>query len=404
MRISRRSSGKRDSENVSSTGRGEYEISETSAEGYSPADIVNRVIHLDFGDELIINTGSSLQHRNGKWRIRLTHGAKMRPHAQLAAVLMMPQPVQEDRRLGRGQPVMRTGEYAIEHIHLDQVEMIDQDAVRLRIHDVELQNASNLAHDLNVRNRVRNVRLIWESADKLPEDLAPSINQHRVLSTRSGPILDSVSAIVADLQHALTVGALDYGILQRGEGEDVVPDLVRIIGEADAPPEPALTVQDIEPEAAEIRRRVIKEWKRWANSRGPASTRFRRAVRSAYKSTCVVCGIHLPPTSFNSTPGVDAAHILPWSKVELDHVSNGVCLCKIHHWAFDEGLIEIRFENGVYSIEVPAAAVRGLEIESPEFSLDKLRAYVGPIPQGRLPVARAHRPDPRFLEQLREYS
>ena len=36
---------------------------------------------------------------------------------------------------------------------------------------------------------------------------------------------------------------------------------------------------------------------------------------------------------------MDAAHILPWAGYDLDVVSNGLCFCKHHHWAFDEGLI-----------------------------------------------------------------
>jgi hypothetical protein len=36
---------------------------------------------------------------------------------------------------------------------------------------------------------------------------------------------------------------------------------------------------------------------------------------------------------------VDAAHILAWSKFGLDVVSNGLSLCKLHHWAFDAALI-----------------------------------------------------------------
>jgi putative restriction endonuclease len=33
---------------------------------------------------------------------------------------------------------------------------------------------------------------------------------------------------------------------------------------------------------------------------------------------------------------VDAAHIQPWSESRNDDVRNGMALCKICHWAFDE--------------------------------------------------------------------
>jgi hypothetical protein len=100
---------------------------------------------------------------------------------------------------------------------------------------------------------------------------------------------------------------------------------------------------------------------------------------------------------------VDAAHILPWYAYDLDLVSNGVCLCKIHHWAFDEGLIQIRFENGVYFVDIPESIADRLAVENPSFSLDRLREYIGPIPESRLPADPKQRPDPRFLERLSEY-
>jgi putative restriction endonuclease len=37
-------------------------------------------------------------------------------------------------------------------------------------------------------------------------------------------------------------------------------------------------------------------------------------------------------------PPMEAAHIIPRSKRGSDTVSNGLCLCPIHHWAFDRGL------------------------------------------------------------------
>jgi putative restriction endonuclease len=36
---------------------------------------------------------------------------------------------------------------------------------------------------------------------------------------------------------------------------------------------------------------------------------------------------------------VDAAHLLPFSISRNDHPSNGLALCKNHHWALDQHLI-----------------------------------------------------------------
>jgi putative restriction endonuclease len=38
---------------------------------------------------------------------------------------------------------------------------------------------------------------------------------------------------------------------------------------------------------------------------------------------------------------VDAAHIVPFAVSQDDGIGNGLALCKIHHWAFDTGLISI---------------------------------------------------------------
>jgi predicted restriction endonuclease len=169
---------------------------------------------------------------------------------------------------------------------------------------------------------------------------------------------------------------------------------------AKVPPEPPIAVEEVDPEEVEIRRRTVKEWKRWANSRGAASAKFRLAVRQAYGSTCIVCGLHLPATSFNATPGVDAAHILPWSEYDLDETFNGLCLCKLHHWAFDEGLIIIRHEDGSYLVDVPEDVVNGMRAVA-GFSIDELLRHAGPINEVRLPARVRDRPRPDLLEMLR---
>ena len=105
MRISRRSSG----------GRGEYEISE-SAHGVTPTDLLNRRLILDFGGGIGVDTNAALRHQGGKFRVRLLATTGMHPHRQAAAALMMPQTIREDKHWGRGAPVMRTGQYSLDHI------------------------------------------------------------------------------------------------------------------------------------------------------------------------------------------------------------------------------------------------------------------------------------------------
>ena len=36
---------------------------------------------------------------------------------------------------------------------------------------------------------------------------------------------------------------------------------------------------------------------------------------------------------------IDAAHLIPFSESRNDHPTNGLALCKNHHWAMDRNLI-----------------------------------------------------------------
>lgn len=69
------------------------------------------------------------------------------------------------------------------------------------------------------------------------------------------------------------------------------------------------------------------------------STAFRRTVVTAYDATCALCGVRLKTPE--GRVAVAAAHIVPWSVGHNDHPRNGVALCGLHHWTFDQGLAAI---------------------------------------------------------------
>jgi putative restriction endonuclease len=66
---------------------------------------------------------------------------------------------------------------------------------------------------------------------------------------------------------------------------------------------------------------------------------FRYAVVGAYQHRCALCGVRVL-TSIGHT-AVDAAHIIPWSETHNDDPRNGIALCGLCHWVFDEGLMAI---------------------------------------------------------------
>ncbi len=63
---------------------------------------------------------------------------------------------------------------------------------------------------------------------------------------------------------------------------------------------------------------------------------FRKAVLAAYDFRCCITGLGIPEL-------LNASHIVPWSKDEINRVNprNGLCLNAIHDRAFDRGLLTI---------------------------------------------------------------
>jgi len=280
MRISRRTSG----------GRGEYEISERSREGLTPTDLLDRRLELDFGDGWVVQTGTFLTGQGGKRRIRLLRGTEIHLHRQVAAALLLPRPVRADETLGRGAPVVKTGQYAVESILLVAVRLADGSA-RLAVDELELRNRTYLAEELRFRERVASLRRLWEHAGEFPDHVSRILKEHRDLVSGAGPIPERAEGAVAELQRVVSYTAPDFGIVYYDGTTDVLKPLLESLQPS---PEPTVEVDAVDPEEIEIRKRTVKEWKRWANARGSASARFRQDVRRAYNSTCVVCGLRLP--------------------------------------------------------------------------------------------------------------
>lgn len=71
----------------------------------------------------------------------------------------------------------------------------------------------------------------------------------------------------------------------------------------------------------------------YAAARDPA---FRKIILEQYDCTCAACRIRV---KVKDLVIVDAAHLVPWSETQNDHPTNGLALCKNHHWAMDRHLI-----------------------------------------------------------------
>jgi putative restriction endonuclease len=66
---------------------------------------------------------------------------------------------------------------------------------------------------------------------------------------------------------------------------------------------------------------------------------FRKAVVSLYQHRCALCGLRMRTPDGHTV--VDAAHIHSWSESSNDHPTNGMALCRLCHWSFDEGLMSV---------------------------------------------------------------
>jgi putative restriction endonuclease len=69
------------------------------------------------------------------------------------------------------------------------------------------------------------------------------------------------------------------------------------------------------------------------------SMAFRRVVARAYNHTCAMCRIRI--VTPEGRTAIAAAHIVPWSHSHNDDPRNGMALCGLHHWVFDQGLMAV---------------------------------------------------------------
>lgn len=113
--------------------------------------------------------------------------------------------------------------------------------------------------------------------------------------------------------------------------------------------------------------------------------RFRPAVLRAYAYCCAVCGTGLRL--------VDAAHIVPVTHPQgTDEVTNGLALCRLHHAAYDTGLLGVRSDYRLVLNDAVVARLQGEQLAS------GLPAFREALPERiRVPAAAEHGPNPAKL-------
>ncbi len=359
-------------------------------------------MHLRLGQH-VIDTGIRLEHDQpqGKWRLRLIDEAHRYTHVpyQVAHALMMPDPTRDERRLQPGLPVMQNGRYVISAVYLGDVTLPSNDAFEADATLVFFQNQSN-QDQKSVSDRMQTIETIWSRRKLYPDEISVLIKDHEEAVRAGGPLQSRLRGVIRSLQQQLAAMSSDLEI-EYSDGTDPVPALLEVLARAQVLTAPPVPPEEIDRDDVEVLRREVQKWQQWVRRpRGSASVRFRKMVREAYNSRCVMCGAYLPAPGPGQNPGVDAAHILPWSEYDLDETCNGLALCKLHHWAFDEGLLILTHENGEYSVELPESKRQALE--NTGFSLDVLLPVLGKVPAERLPTSLTDRPHPDLLRRWRE--
>jgi len=66
---------------------------------------------------------------------------------------------------------------------------------------------------------------------------------------------------------------------------------------------------------------------------------FRKAIVILYDHRCALCGIRILTPEGHTV--VEAAHIRSWRESHDDRLTNGLALCRLCHWSFDEGLMSV---------------------------------------------------------------
>jgi hypothetical protein len=101
--------------------------------------------------------------------------------------------------------------------------------------------------------------------------------------------------------------------------------------------DPPLNEEQIRADERRILEGKVESTERFSRTRRRQQTdAFRRIVLRNYGSSCSFCGLDVSKL-------LDAAHIRPWS-VDLQgrlDPSNAICLCVLHHRAFDQGLLTL---------------------------------------------------------------
>ena len=379
-------------------GRGEYELAGRQGDLHV-RDLFGLPMFVEILPRLAINAHSWCVLKDGKPRIRLIHIVRnAHPSSLIAAAMMLPKPRRELHET-HGTNLLRWEQFVVQTIRIDVVPRAG--GVTVCPLTVRLENGDGVRLDISFAERMARVVRVWTAAATPAGALADAVRDHAAAftsaTTTQTDLVDSFAALHSALKKPdgdmLPILEAHYGL-----GAISAPSVGDISAEVDE--EDFAEEVQVSPAAARVER--LRQW-RLASIRGTSAVKFRRKVREAYDSRCLFTGQRLPRTEATSTVGVDAAHILPWSRYDLDATNNGVCLNKQCHWAFDEGVFRLTYDDkeNVYVVSIPNP-VR-LAAQAAKFDLKSFEMAVGRVLRKNLPANEALWPSKQYLAELNRF-
>lgn len=371
-----------------SGGRGEYEVV-GSHSGYTAASLEGWSFFMRWPDGNVRDTGLWLDPGDsGKPRLRSLLSPPIQIGKIVASMLLLPDDTRSFKDTPTTLPIAVAKKYSVTQVGFAPESEFTgvTDRVTFIPSWVEIANQGD-TEAIGVEARWQRIQRIYDRIDELPQDLQTGVLAHRDYVAAGTTVDGGLTTIVKNIGKQL-VTAMDAA---HQDGHDALPSL-EVMLDIEAPDEPGLPPpNELSEDEPEINVRSAHQY-RLAKIRGASGRKFSEEVRAAYSHRCAFCGATFGGIE-GVRSGIDAAHILAWSKHDLDVVSNGIALCKLHHWAFDAGLLLIRLEGQDYVTRFTTLADR----VEPQ-SLDRLGAEGERIPDEWLPSDPDQRPSKHYLD------
>lgn len=381
MRIALRTSG----------GRGEYEISGSHGDT-TVSDVIDHNILFQVFPGKFINSKNWVRRLSGKPRIRLENSrVDKHLYLSLADILLMPKPIRELGKTPGGKLQLTANNYSIVSIQFDIIEK-SESKMLIQPTDLILSNSEDDIARINILERLRIILDIWAKSDGRDDRLSKAIQSHRD-AVLHGDLLEIQQQ--ANLLREEFI--IDDPLREIIREYSLIDEYTYWVGTHRDDVELSIIDEDVTPPKEAIAKR-LKEWRLQA-TRGSKGQRFSRQVKEAYRNRCLFTGFYLPKSEFCNTPGVDSAHILPWAQYDINSVNNGLCLNKLCHWAFDNGILVLRYLNTKSGYELSLSDNANQAEKNGLLSLEGFRPLEGLIPESRLPVDKREWPSPSYLEE-----